>query len=71
MITPEEVRTLMQERGITAYQISKMSGISESTISRFFNTPKRSIRLDTLETILDKLGCDLVIKKRPGRKPTR
>ena len=37
MTTLQKTKALMQKHGISAYRLSKMTGISESTLSRWLN----------------------------------
>lgn len=58
MNTLERIRQLLQERGWTVYKLSKLSGVSQSTISNMFarnNDPS----IGTLEDICGAFGITL------------
>lgn len=69
-ILAREIRAAMQEQGVTAYKLSKIIGIGEAPLSRFFNG-KQGLRDEHLGAILDYLRLEIAVKKRPGRKPER
>lgn len=58
MNTHDRLRQLMRERGWTEYRLSKMCGLSESTLANIFrrNTVPS---INTLETIRDAFGITL------------
>lgn len=58
MDTVKRVYELAEERNLTMYQLSRLSGISFSTIQ---TTKKRGgqLKIDTIERICDALGISL------------
>lgn len=58
METHEKLRRMMAERGWTEYRLSKVSGLSESTLANIF---KRNTMpsIPTLEAICDAFGITL------------
>lgn len=58
MNTHEKLRQLLDERGWTAYRLSKECGLSESTLANIF---KRNTlpSISTLETICDGFGITI------------
>ena len=46
----KKTKALMQKHGISAYRLSKMTGIAESTLSRWLNG-KSEIKLSNYEKI--------------------
>ncbi len=53
----EKVRHLMDERDITQKQLSRLSGITESSISRYLNNTKRP-RMDIVVNIAKALHVE-------------
>jgi len=53
------VKKKMSEKEITAYRLSQLSDISESTLSKWF-TGKRSLNEKNLEKILQALNIKLI-----------
>ena len=49
----------MEEKGMSAYALSKKAGVSKSTISRLNNGTKFSPRVDILDDICKALGTNL------------
>lgn len=47
----KRILSLCQERGITIYQLSKMSGVSHSTLDNFINRNTFNPRIKTLHKI--------------------
>lgn len=61
----ELIKTVMAENSVSAYQLSKDTGINEGQLSRFFNN-KVDLSLKKITQIIDYLGYDITIqKKRP------
>lgn len=50
MTTLQKTKALMQEYSISAYRLSKMTGLSESTLSRWF-AGKTDIKMSNYEKI--------------------
>lgn len=59
----EQMKQIMAEKNITAYQLSKDTGINEGQLSRFFNN-KVELSLKKILQITDYLDCNLSIKPR-------
>ena len=49
------IKELSKEKGISINNLCKISHVSNSTISKFFNDPNASITIDTLEKLC--IGC--------------
>ena len=47
----DRIKELSEIRGLSINQLCKISRVSNSTISKFFNDPRASITLDTLEKL--------------------
>ncbi len=58
MNTLERIRQLLQERGWTVYKLSKLSGVSQSTLSNMFNR-NNDPSISTLEDICGAFGITL------------
>ena len=58
------IRQAIAESGLTNYELSKISGVSESQLSRFMNGD-RTLTLPTAEKIAEHIGVEL---KKKGRK---
>ena len=53
------IRELADAKGISINHLCKISHVSNSTISRFFNDPNASIMIDTLEKLCLGLGVGI------------
>ena len=53
------IKELSKEKGISINYLCKISHVSNSTISRFFNDPNASIMIDTLEKLCIGLGIGI------------
>ena len=53
------IKELADARGISINHLCKISHVSNSTISRFFNDPNASIMIDTLEKLCIGLGISI------------
>lgn len=58
MDTLKRIRTLLDERGWTMYKLSKISGVSQSTLSNMFNR-NNDPSISTLEEICKGFGLTL------------
>lgn len=50
-----------EKRGVTRYQISKASGVSQALLGVFVNDPKRHIRADMAEKIAAAIDRPLLL----------
>ena len=55
------IKELANEKGISINHLCKISHVSNSTISKFFNDPNASITIDTLEKLC--IGLSISIDK--------
>ena len=53
------IKELANAKGISINHLCKISHVSKSTISRFFNDPNASIIIDTLEKLCLGLGIGI------------
>lgn len=47
----DRIKELAEDRGLSINQLCKKSHVSNSTISKFFNDPRASLTLDTIEKL--------------------
>lgn len=57
----EQLRQMISNSGLTAYQLRATTGIEASVISRFING-ERDIRLETAGKLATALGAELKLK---------
>lgn len=50
---------LLEERNITRYRLSKLSGVNESTITRLINEKNKDPKLSTVKAIAKALDVDV------------
>ena len=53
------IKVLADAKGMSINHLCKISHVSNSTISRFFNDPNASIMIDTLEKLCIGLGIGI------------
>jgi len=63
----EAICEIMESRNISKKDLARMSGRSESTVSRFLNSPDET-RFRTFIDILNALGLKAQVKESNGRK---
>lgn len=52
-----DIRVIMAERRMNQKQLSAITGIDKSAISRYYNYETRKIDLNHISIICDKLNC--------------
>ena len=55
----ERIFQILEDRKITAYQLSKATGIAESSFGQWRKTPSSNIRSGNLVLIADYLNCSV------------
>lgn len=55
----ERLLKLLEERNITRYRLSKLTGINESTITRLINEKNKDPKLNTVKAIAKVLDVDI------------
>lgn len=55
----ERIFQIMESQGISAYRLSKATGITESTFVQWRRCPSSNIRSSNLVKIADYLGCSV------------
>lgn len=63
----EKVKNLMNDRGINQKQLSQLSGITESSVSRYLRSDRRP-RLDVWLILLKRLALQLTIYLMMGKR---
>jgi DNA-binding Xre family transcriptional regulator len=64
----EQIRHAIKTCGITRYRISKETGISEATLTRFMGR-RRGLPMKTLDVLADHLDLDITMGGSPiGKK---
>lgn len=63
----EQVRSAILDSGLTRYEIAKLSGVSQSALSRFI-VDGRTMKLDTMDVLAETLGWSLNVTKQPKSK---
>jgi transcriptional regulator with XRE-family HTH domain len=67
MTISEQIKAVMDKEGVTAYRVSKDTGIDQASLSRFFSGGGMLL-MESLIALLDYLGYDLTIRKKPSEK---
>jgi transcriptional regulator with XRE-family HTH domain len=62
----EQLRDAIEKAGVSRYEISKATGVSESTLSKFVLRQRPGLSFDALDRVGKYLG--LVIVKQPKKK---
>jgi transcriptional regulator with XRE-family HTH domain len=62
----EQLRDAIEKAGVTRYEISKATGVSESTLSKFVLRQRPGLSFDALDRVGKYLG--LVIVTKPKKK---
>ena len=58
-----------EARGVSRYQLSRRTGIPQSTLSRLMSRERGSLKVETVERLYRELGFELEI--RPAKKGKR
>lgn len=60
----DQLRAAIDGCGLTRYRIAQLTGVPESTLSRFMaGQPMKSDRIDRIAPVI---GVELVVRKRKG-----
>jgi transcriptional regulator with XRE-family HTH domain len=62
----EQLRDAIEKAGVSRYEISKATGVSESTLSKFILRQRPGLSFDALDRVGQYLG--LVIVKKQSKK---
>jgi transcriptional regulator with XRE-family HTH domain len=68
----ERLSELMEEREITAYKLSKDTGIAQSTLSEVINNKNKTLSTQNITKIANYFGCtiDYLLGRSPFRSPS-
>jgi transcriptional regulator with XRE-family HTH domain len=66
MTLADEIRAVMDKKGITAYKAAQETGLSQSALSRYFNG-KVALSLKSIDELLDYLGYELTIRRKKNK----
>jgi transcriptional regulator with XRE-family HTH domain len=67
----EQLRDAIQKAGVSRYEISKETGVSQSTLSKFVLGTRPGLSFDAMDRIVEYLGLVLVKKQPKKRGATR
>lgn len=62
----EQLRDAIEKAGITRYELSKITGVSQSTLSKFILRQRPGLSFDAMDRVGQALG--LVIVKKSNKK---
>ncbi len=63
----EQLRDAIEKAGVSRYEISKATGVSQSTLSKFVLRQRPGLSFDAMDRIAEYLGL-VIVKKQPQRK---
>lgn len=63
----KQLRAALKECGQTRYAVSKATGISQPTLSRFADG-SRGLPLKTIDQLVEYLGLELVARRKASKK---
>jgi transcriptional regulator with XRE-family HTH domain len=64
----ERLKKAIRDTGLTQRELSRVTGIDETLISRFVRG-QRGMSFETIDRLMDALGLEIVIRpRRPPRK---
>ena len=63
----EQLRKAIDDSGLTRYRISKETGVSESTLSQFYNG-NRGLSMEALNALGDCLQLTIHLGRKPDKK---
>lgn len=66
----DQIRMAMAASGVTRYQISKATGIDQTTLGKF-QRGERGLSLESIDVLGQFLGLRITISRKPQRKKDR
>jgi transcriptional regulator with XRE-family HTH domain len=63
----DQLRDAIEKAGVSRYEISKATGVSESTLSKFILRQRPGLSFDALDRVGEYLGL-VIVKKQPKKK---
>lgn len=65
----EQLRDAIEKADVSRYEISKATGVSQSTLSKFVLRQRPGLSFDAMDRIVEYLGLELVTRhKKKGAK---
>ena len=66
----DQLRTAIEDSGLSHYRVCKEIGLDQSTLSRFMSG-KAGLALDTVDKLGDLLGLQLIMGRKPAKEKGR
>lgn len=63
----EQLRNAIEKAGVSRYEISKATGVSQSTLSKFVLGTRPGISFEAMDRVGEYLGL-VIVKKQPKKK---
>ena len=63
----DQLRTAIDDSGLTRYQIAKATGIDESALAKFYNG-HRGLSMNALNALGEFLQLTITLGRKPGKK---
>ncbi|HEX3658921.1 MAG TPA: helix-turn-helix transcriptional regulator [Pirellulales bacterium] len=63
----DQLRTAIDDSGLTRYEIAKRTGIDESALAKFYNG-HRGLSMEGLNALGECLGLSIVSRRKPAKK---
>jgi len=60
----DQLRTAIEKAGITRYELSKKTGVSQSTLSKFVLGTRPGLSFDAMDRVGEYLGL-VIVKRQP------
>jgi hypothetical protein len=63
----EQLRGAIEKAGVSRYEISKATGVSQATLSKFVLGTRPGLSFDAMDRVGEYLGL-VIVKKQPKKK---
>ena len=67
ILLTDQLRQVIDDSGLTRYQIAKATGIDESALAKFYNG-HRGLSMDSLNALGKFLQLTIILGRKPGKK---
>jgi transcriptional regulator with XRE-family HTH domain len=64
----EQLRAAIEKAGVSRYEISKATGVSQSTLSKFVLGTRPGLSFDAMDRVGEYLGLVIVKKSQPKKR---
>jgi hypothetical protein len=64
----EQLRDAIEKAGVSRYEISKATGVSQCSLSKFVLRQRPGLSFDAMDRVGEYLGLELVKKKSPKKR---